>query len=109
MNLRSDFTTIKSSDIFTNCRGWQGVPRLCTPTIINIKIGCSDKNQNPLIFTLAIWQKGGRLKKKNINLSLQKIAIKDSLRFSITCSFMDGVPAQSNKTRDINKPERTEH
>nr|DAJ86173.1 MAG TPA: hypothetical protein [Caudoviricetes sp.] len=32
-----------------------------TPTIINIKIGCSVRNQNPLIFTLAIRQKGGGL------------------------------------------------
>ena len=55
MNLRSDFTTIKSSDIFTNC----SASALHTPTIINIKIGCSVRNQNPLIFTLAIWQKGG--------------------------------------------------
>lgn len=30
MNLRSDFTTIKSSDIFTNCRIAESVPRLCT-------------------------------------------------------------------------------
>lgn len=50
------------------------------------------------------------MKKEEHQFKLAKIAIKKILYgFSITCSFMDGVQAQSNKTRDINKPERTEH
>lgn len=61
MNLRSDFTTIKSSDIFTNCRIAESVPRLCTHLQLEIsKLDVLSKSKSP-IFTLAMWQKGGGL------------------------------------------------
>ena len=50
------------------------------------------------------------MKKEEHQFKLAKIAIKRFFTVLVLlASFMDGVPAQSNKTRDINKPEGTEH
>lgn len=49
------------------------------------------------------------MKKEEHQFKLAKIAIKRFFTVLVLLAALYGVPAQSNKTRDINKPERTEH
>ncbi len=81
MNLRSDFTTIKSSDIFTNCRIAESVPRLCTHLQLGIsKLDVLSKSKIPYIYFSHMAEGRWTMKSEEHQFKLAKIAIKKIIR-----------------------------